>query len=85
MPWAFWRVIEEHKVKALFTAPTAFRAIKRDDPKGEFIGKYDISSLKTLFLAGERSDPATLEWAETKLNIPVIDQRAIRARGATLR
>ncbi|RKZ44222.1 MAG: propionyl-CoA synthetase, partial [Gammaproteobacteria bacterium] len=70
---AFWRVIEEHKVKALFTAPTAFRAIKRDDPKGEFIDKYDISSLETLFLAGERSDPATLEWAENKLNIPVID------------
>ena len=70
---AFWRVIEEHKVKALFTAPTAFRAIKRDDPKGEFIDKYDISSLETLFLAGERSDPATLEWAEDKLNIPVID------------
>jgi propionyl-CoA synthetase len=70
---AFWRVIEEHQVKVLFTAPTAFRAIKRDDPKGKFIDKYDISSLQTLFLAGERSDPATLQWAENKLNTPVID------------
>jgi propionyl-CoA synthetase len=70
---AFWRVIAEHKVRVLFTAPTAFRAIKRDDPNGEFIGKYDISSLRALFLAGERSDPATLEWAEAKLKVPVID------------
>jgi len=70
---AFWRVIEAHKVNALFTAPTAFRAIKRDDPEGEFIKQYDLSSLRTLFLAGERSDTPTLEWAETNLHIPVID------------
>lgn len=70
---AFWRVISEHKVRVLFTAPTAFRAIKRDDPKGELIKKYDISSLRALFLAGERSDPATLEWAEAQLKVPVID------------
>jgi len=70
---AFWRVIEEHKVNVLFTAPTAFRAIKCDDPQGELIKSYDLSTLRTLFLAGERSDPATLEWAEAALNIPVID------------
>ena len=70
---AFWRVIAEHKVRALFTAPTAFRAIKRDDPNGELIRKYDTSSLRALFLAGERSDPATLEWAEAHLGVPVID------------
>ncbi|MFT4716507.1 MAG: propionyl-CoA synthetase [Paracoccaceae bacterium] len=69
----FWRVIEEHNVKALFTAPTAFRAIKRVDPKGELLAKYDLSCLKTLFLAGERADPDTIYWAEEKLNIPVID------------
>jgi len=72
-PGAFWRVIEQHKVNALFTAPTAFRAIKGNDPDGEFIKNYDLSSLQTLFLAGERCDPATIEWAEAKLNIPVID------------
>lgn len=70
---AFWRVISEHKVRVLFTAPTAFRAIKRDDPKGDLIKKYDLSSLRALFLAGERSDPATLEWAEAQLKVPVID------------
>ena len=70
---AFWRVIAQHKVSTLFTAPTAFRAIKRDDPAGKLIGNYDLSSLRTLFLAGERSDPATLEWAETHLKVPVID------------
>lgn len=70
---AFWRVIEQHRVKVLFTAPTAFRAIKRDDPDGKLIHGYDLSSLQTLFLAGERSDPATIEWAEQKLNVPVID------------
>ena len=69
----FWRVISEHGVKALFTAPTAFRAIKRDDPNGEFIKKYDISNFKHLFLAGERSDPDTIQWAERNLNVPVID------------
>jgi propionyl-CoA synthetase len=70
---AFWRVIEDHRVTALFTAPTAFRAIKREDPDGKLIENYDLSSLKTLFLAGERSDPDTLSWAERKLGIPVID------------
>jgi propionyl-CoA synthetase len=69
----FWRVISQHKVKALFTAPTAFRAIKREDPKGEFLKKYDLSSFKTLFLAGERLDPDTLKWARTLLGVPVID------------
>lgn len=69
----FWRVIAEHKVKSLFTAPTAFRAIKREDPGGELIKNYDLSSFKTLFLAGERLDPDTLRWAENKLGIPVID------------
>jgi propionyl-CoA synthetase len=69
----FWRVIEEHCVKVLFTAPTAFRAIKRVDPTGEFIRKYDLSCLQTLFLAGERADPATIEWAEAQLGVPVID------------
>jgi propionyl-CoA synthetase len=70
---AFWRVIADHKVAAMFTAPTAFRAIKREDPKGELIRKYDLSKFRTLFLAGERADPDTLEWAEDKLGVPVID------------
>ncbi len=70
---AFWRVIAENKVRALFTAPTAFRAIKRDDPKGELLEKYDLSGFRTLFLAGERADPATIEWAQQKLRVPVID------------
>ena len=70
---AFWRVIETHKVNALFTAPTAFRAVKGNDPDGHFIKEYDLSSLQSLFLAGERCDPATIQWAEKKLNIPVID------------
>jgi propionyl-CoA synthetase len=69
----FWRVIADHKVAALFTAPTAFRAIKKEDPNGELIGNYDLSSMRTLFLAGERADPDTLQWAEAKLNVPVID------------
>ena len=69
----FWRVIEEHKVVSLFTAPTAFRAIKKEDPAGELIGKYDMSSLRSLFLAGERADPDTIEWAQQKLSVPVID------------
>jgi propionyl-CoA synthetase len=69
----FWRIISQHKVKSLFTAPTAFRAIKREDPKAEFVKKYDISCFKILFLAGERSDPDTLKWAEECLKIPVID------------
>jgi propionyl-CoA synthetase len=70
---AFWRVISDHKVKCMFTAPTAFRAIKREDPQGELIKKYDLSCFKSLFLAGERSDPDTLNWAESHLGIPVID------------
>ncbi|MGI9489480.1 MAG: propionyl-CoA synthetase [Geminicoccaceae bacterium] len=69
----FWRVISEHDVKALFTAPTAFRAIKREDSRGEFVDKYDLSGLRTLFLAGERADPDTIEWAQDKLGVPVID------------
>ncbi|MCP5092010.1 MAG: propionyl-CoA synthetase [Gammaproteobacteria bacterium] len=70
---AFWRVVSEHKVACMFTAPTAFRAIKQQDPDGELISKYDISGLRTLFLAGERCDPDTLHWAKDKLGIPVID------------
>lgn len=70
---AFWRVISQHKVKVLFTAPTAFRAIKRDDPQGTFIKKYDIACLQALFLAGERCDPDTLKWAQDMLRVPVID------------
>ncbi len=69
----FWRVISEHGVKSFFTAPTAIRAVKRQDPKGEFAAKYDLSCLKTLYLAGERADPDTIEWAQNLLNIPVID------------
>jgi propionyl-CoA synthetase len=69
----FWRVIAEHKVKTMFTAPTAFRAIKREDPNAELIKKYDLSNFKSLFLAGERLDPDTLHWAEKNLGIPVID------------
>ena len=69
----FWRVIQDHNVKCLFTAPTAFRAIKRDDPTGALVGDYDISSLQSLFLAGERADPDTIAWAEDKLNVPVVD------------
>ncbi len=70
---AFWRVIQDHNVVAMFTAPTAFRAIKKVDPKGDLIADYDLSKFRTLFLAGERSDPATIEWAQEKLDRPVID------------
>ncbi len=69
----FWRVISEHKVRSFFTAPTAFRAIKREDSKGELVGNYDLSGLKALYLAGERADPDTIRWAEDKLKVPVID------------
>ena len=72
-PGTFWRIIEEYNVKVLFTAPTAFRAIKRVDPTGEYIKKYNLSSLSSLFLAGERADPDTIEWAKHHLNVPVID------------
>ena len=70
---AFWRVINQHGVKVLFTAPTAFRAIKKEDPTGAYIGKHDISCLKYLFLAGERLDPDTYHWASDMLKIPVVD------------
>ncbi len=70
---AFWRVIAEHRVKALFTAPTAFRAIKKEDPEGKLAGSYDLSSLVYLFLAGERLDPETYRWSGDLLGIPVID------------
>jgi len=69
----FWRVISQHKVKAFFTAPTAIRAIKREDPNGEFLKKYDISCMKTLFLAGERLDTDTYEWATDLVKVPVVD------------
>ncbi len=72
-PGAFWRVISQHNVSVLFTAPTAFRAIKKEDPNGEYLKKYDISCLKYLFLAGERLDPDTYYWAGDMLKIPVID------------
>ena len=72
-PGAFWRVISEHGVKALFTAPTAFRAIKKEDPNADYLKKYDIGCLKYLFLAGERLDPDTYLWANEILGIPVID------------
>ena len=72
-PGAFWRVIDEHKVKVMFTAPTAFRAIRKEDPEGKYLDKYDHSGLRALFLAGERCDPNTLEWAREKLQVPVID------------
>ena len=70
---AFWRVISEHKAVALFTAPTAFRAIRKEDPEGKFIRSSDLSKFRTLFLAGERADPPTVEWAEAQLKVPVID------------
>ena len=70
---AFWRVIEQNNVSVLFTAPTAFRAIKRDDPNGALVKDYDLSHFKMLYLAGERCDPDTLHWAEEKLQVPVID------------
>ena len=69
----FWRVMSEHNVRSFFTAPTAFRAIKREDPKGEFKAKYDLSGLRALYLAGERADPDTIKWAQDLLGVPVID------------
>jgi propionyl-CoA synthetase len=72
-PGAFWRVISEHDVRVMFTAPTAFRAIKKEDPNGEYLKKYEMPNFRALFLAGERCDPDTLEWAQTMLKIPVID------------
>jgi len=70
---AFWRVIAEHGVKTFFTAPTAFRAIKKEDPRGELMAKYDLSKFEALYLAGERCDPDTIQWAQDKLKVPVID------------
>ena len=70
---AFWRVIAEHGAVALFTAPTAFRAIKKEDPDGKLMAQHDLAKFRTLFLAGERADPATLGWAEERLKVPVID------------
>jgi propionyl-CoA synthetase len=72
-PGAFWRMIDEYKINALFTAPTAFRAIKKEDSKAEHLKRYDISSLRTLFLAGERADPDTVVWAENITGVPIID------------
>ena len=69
----FWRVISEHNVRSFFTAPTAFRAIKREDPKGEYKVKYDLSCLNALYLAGERADPDTIHWAQNLLGVPVVD------------
>ena len=70
---AFWRVVEEYKVSVLFTAPTAFRAIRKEDPEGALVKRHDLSSLRALFLAGERADPETIVWAEAVLGVPVID------------
>ncbi|GAB3073690.1 propionyl-CoA synthetase [Pedococcus soli] len=70
---AFWRVIEKYGVKAMFTAPTAYRAIRREDPDGALIAQHDLSSLETVFLAGERLDPDTWEWATERLGVPVVD------------
>lgn len=72
-PGVFWRVCEEYNVNVLFSAPTAFRAIKKEDPQGEFIQRYDLTSLKTLFMAGERLDPPTLDWVLNKTKKPVVD------------
>ncbi len=72
-PGAFWRVISQHRVSVFFTAPTAIRAIKRDDPTGKHVRRYDLSGFRTFFLAGERCDPDTLHWAEQQLGVPVID------------
>ncbi|HYZ39837.1 MAG TPA: AMP-binding protein, partial [Stellaceae bacterium] len=70
---AFWRVIEQHRVRVFFTAPTAFRAIKREDPDGRLIAGRDLGHFRALFLAGERADPPTVAWAEEHLRVPVID------------
>ncbi|HTV35905.1 MAG TPA: AMP-binding protein, partial [Xanthobacteraceae bacterium] len=70
---AFWRVIAEHGCGAMFTAPTAFRAIKKEDPQGKLLAQYDLKNFRTLFLAGERADPDTVQWAEKLLKVPVLD------------
>ena len=73
MPRAYWRVIEDYRVAAFFTAPTGLRAVRKEDPQGKLIENYDIASLRTLFLAGERADPDTVAWAESVLSVPVVD------------
>ena len=85
-PGAFWRVIAQHGVSTLFTAPTVFRAIKREDPNGDYIRKYDLSHFRALFLAGERCDPDTLLWAQEQLKRPgnrplVADGNRLARRG----
>ena len=70
---AFWRVIEDYKVAAFFTAPTALRAVRKEDPQAALLKDYDICSMHTLFLAGERADPDTVAWAEKVLGVPVVD------------
>ena len=70
---AFWKIISDYKVKSLFTAPTAFRAIKQEDPDGKFFSKYDLSSFESLFLAGEGADPDTIVLADNLFQVPVID------------
>src|SRR3546814_864553 len=70
---AFWRVISDHKVGVMFTAPTAIRAIKKDDPDGRLLAKYDMSHFRAQFLAGERCDPDTLKWCQDKLKVPAVD------------
>ena len=72
-PGAFWRVVAQHRAKALFTAPTAMRAVKKEDPEGRHLGEHDVSCLRTLFLAGERLDPETWRWASDLLGVPVVD------------
>ena len=69
----FWRLIDEYKVKSFFTAPTAFRAIKKEDPDAKLLANYDISSLEHLYVAGERLDPPTFHWLDDLLDVPVID------------
>ena len=83
-PGAFWRVIAEHGVKVLFTAPTAFRAIRKEDPEGRHLAGHDLSRFRALFLAGERADPETLKWAEDLLKVPVIDHWWQTESGSTI-
>jgi propionyl-CoA synthetase len=72
-PGAFWRIIQNHRIKSFFTAPTALRAIRREDPTGEWIRRYKLHDLQALFLAGERADPDTVKWAQEHLGVPVVD------------
>ena len=77
----FWRLISRHKVKTMFTAPTALRAIKRVDADGELAREFDLSTLQSLFLAGERADPDTIHWAERALKVPILDHWWITVTG----